>query len=566
MPFRPEYPGERPTLGWHVLEWVAEYLIVPDGATDGEPLVFTREQAEFVLKLYEVDRRFDGPAIRGRTLTNGRLIRRAVLSRPKGWGKSPLVGALCLVEALGPVVLEGWDANGRPVGVPWISLGFKPKVQIVAVSEDQTVNTWEPTLDMARRGPVYDNFDIEPMDTFINVPRGIVEAVTSSGTSREGFRPVFSACDQTESWTKSNGGRKLIATIRRNLGKVQGCSVETPNAFEPGDPETASVAQRSFNAYQLQKEGRTKKETGLLFDHREAPPQTDPEDEDSLREGLAYAYGDSADVNGGWVNLDRVIGEYWDPDTDPNDGRRYYLNQITNATDAWVTQIEWRACLYEYLEDFDPLEDGDVITLGFDGSQGRKKGKADATALIGCRVWDGHLFTIRVWEQPDGRAGRKWTVPVDEVDAEVRDAFKKYKVVGFLADPSGWTSNVATWEAKYGRRLRVRSTQQAPIAAWPRQKDSRVVEYVKRLHDAIVNIECSHDGSGALTRHVLNARRRETRQGYLLYKAFPDSPDKIDAAYAAVLAWRARLLAVSKGIGKKRPAKTAKARVTVLRD
>jgi hypothetical protein len=39
-----------------------------------------------------------------------------------------------------------------------------------------------------------------------------------------------------------------------------------------------------------------------------------------------------------------------------------------------------------------------------------------------------------------------------------------------------------------------------------------------------------------LTRHVLNARRRQIRTGYLLYKRYPDLPDEIDAAYAVVMA------------------------------
>jgi hypothetical protein len=50
----------------------------------------------------------------------------------------------------------------------------------------------------------------------------------------------------------------------------------------------------------------------------------------------------------------------------------------------------------------------------------------------------------------------------------------------------------------------------------------------------------------------LNARRRQVRAGYLLYKAYPESPDKIDAAYAAVMAWKARLDAVSAGLGTRR--------------
>lgn len=56
--------------------------------------------------------------------------------------------------------------------------------------------------------------------------------------------------------------------------------------------------------------------------------------------------------------------------------------------------------------------------------------------------------------------------------------------------------------------------------------------------------------SPALIRHLLNARRRTTRNGYLLYKSYPDSPDKIDAAYAAVLAYRAYLDALAAGVGK----------------
>jgi hypothetical protein len=153
MPWRgPAYEGELPTLGYEVLDWITEYLIVPDGPSAGEPLVLTPEQAQFVLNFYAIDPAFTGPAVRGRALTNGRRTRRAVLSRPKGWGKSPLLAALCLAEALAPVVPDGWNEAGEPVARPWTTLGFKAKVQIVAVSEDQTVNTWDPLLEMARNG------------------------------------------------------------------------------------------------------------------------------------------------------------------------------------------------------------------------------------------------------------------------------------------------------------------------------------------------------------------------------------------------------------------------------
>lgn len=544
MPWRgPAYEGELPTLGYQALDWMAEYLIVPDGPAAGEPLILTDEQALFVLRFYAIDPAFEGPAIRGRSLRNGRRVRRAVLSRAKGWGKSPLLAGIGLLEALGPVVPDGWDADGEPVGRPWTTLGFKAKVQVIAVSEDQTTNTWDPLLEMARNGRVQEAYPIEPMDSFVAGPRMRIEYTTSAAVSREGFRPVCALMDQTESWVKTNGGIKLAAAVRRNLAKVQGSSIESPNAYVPG---LDSVAEASHTAAMLQAEERTKGAAGgILLDHREAPPDTDPADEASLREGLAVAYGDSADVNGGWVGTDRLVEDYWDPDTAPADARRFYLNQIHAAEDSWISQPEWAG---RYLDDV--VADRTVITLGFDGSRARARGVTDATALIGCRVSDGHLFDLGVWEQPDGPAGDGWQVPTVEVEAAVRHAFDRFRVVAFFADPAKWESFVAGWEAKYVKQLKAKSTAQHPIQWWMTGgRVGLIVRALEQFHGAVIDGELTHDGSFALTRHVLNARRRPSRAGLQIGKEHPDSPNKIDAAIAAVLAWQARLAAIAAGVG-----------------
>src|SRR5699024_5959490 len=114
-----------------------------------------------------------------------------------------------------------------------------------------------------------------------------------------------------------------------------------------------------------------------------------------------------------------------------------------------------------------------------------------------------------------------------EVDATVRDTFKRYRVVGFYADPSGWTGQVAQWEADFGRKLRVKASRDQPIAAWPRGKGLRVGEQVEKLRQAIVAKEVTMSDSPQLMGHLLNARRRTTRTGYLLYKDYPESPAKI---------------------------------------
>src|SRR5882672_9417994 len=103
MPWRPSEPGEVPTLGYLALDWIVDYLAAPD-RTEYEPYEPTREQAEFILAFYELD-----------PVACKRIVRRGVIGRPRGWGKSPFLAALACLEALGPVRPAGWDAYGQPV-------------------------------------------------------------------------------------------------------------------------------------------------------------------------------------------------------------------------------------------------------------------------------------------------------------------------------------------------------------------------------------------------------------------------------------------------------------------
>ncbi len=223
IPWKPSVPGEIPTLGYEVLDWISDMLAAPDRA-DYEPFVPYREQEDFILRWYALD-----------PVTGRRTYNRGVLGRPRGWGKSPLLAALACVEALGPVVPAGWDANGQPVGRPWADLRT-PLVQLAAVSEDQTRNTWAPVLEMLREeAPVHDHVrGLDPMESFVALPnRGRMEQVTSSARTIKGARAVFAVLDQSEEWVASNGGIRLANTMRANAAKVGGTTLESPNAFIP---------------------------------------------------------------------------------------------------------------------------------------------------------------------------------------------------------------------------------------------------------------------------------------------------------------------------------------------
>ena len=565
MPWKPDFEGEYPTLGWIALDWITEHLARPE-LQEYEPLVLTREQAEFVLRFYELH-----------PITGQLLIRRGLLSRPRGWGKSPITAALACVEALAPVYPAGWDADGKPVGKPW-STFRKPLVEIAAVSEDQVdTNTWSPLVDMlgfTAGAPVLDAYPgLEPMKTAVVLPYGRIQKRTAEAKSAKGAPAHFVVADQTESWTKGNGGHALYKTLKNNTIKRGGRMLESPNAYTPGED---SVAEGMMSAFARASEGKERLEVGLLVDHREAPPDTDLFQRESLIAGLTYAYGDSADVefcaihnppcrNPGWVPLEQMADAVDDPDTDYQLYRSDFLNQITHASDAWMSQPVWRAVA----DASKVVADRDTVVLGFDGSRGRAKGKPDATALIGCRVNDGHIFQIAVWEAGDlpshgsdahRKAGcscwRCWEPPITEIEAEIAGAFSKYRVVAFYADPGkDWRSHVNAWEAKYVDKLvengGIKAGPNHPFEWWMTGGRSGLVERaIEQLEGAIRNKDITHDGSSTLTRHVLNARRRLSHSKLALAKENDYSPNKIDAAVAAVLAYQARLDALSRVVEK----------------
>lgn len=549
MPWVPQFEGDFPTLGWHVADEMAEYLGRPDAGDDDifEPFILTVEQQEFLNELYRID------PVSGR-----RLIHRASLIRPRGWGKSPFVAAIMIAEGIFDVVPDGWDSEGQPVGKPWSKVRT-PYVAIAAVSEEQTKNTWEPLLEMLRQGSAVDEFGLDPMDSFVALERGRIVPITSSATTIKGFKAVAASLDQTETWVKSNGGVKLAQTLRNNATKLGGVTIETPNAYVLGERSVAEASFGFWDDIQSGKYENLEDVRSIYFDHHPAPADTQVDDMGSLVHGLRVAYGDSAKhpegcllhdppCAPGWFDVHRGALDFFDTSNDVAVMRADFLNQVDAARDAYVSDPEIRACVDAGKDKV--ITRTEPITLGFDGSEGRKdKGIADSTVLIGYSVTQRHFFKLGIWEQPDGPAGKGWRPPKLEIEQTVAKAFKDYNVVGFYADPSaGWAGEVKQWEASHHKRLKAKMTVNEPIR-W-RQKDiSRTCDTFDQLYSAIRQVEVTFDGDPAIIRHFLNARRDPRRSGYVLKKA-DDNQDygKIDATYGAAFAFAAGNDALGKGV------------------
>lgn len=515
-------PAENRTLGWQVLEWCDYYMRQPDGPKAGEPFVFSDEQVSFLLWFYAID-------------DTGRfLYQSGVLRRPKGWGKSPFLSAMALVELLGPCRFGGWSATGNPVAVPHPL----PWVQLAAVSEAQTTNVMAPILAMLTESPAIDDYQVDPKSSRILVglggAGGRLVPVTAGSRSLEGARPSFVVMDETHHWVSANGGHHMAEVIRRNLGKSRdgsGRSIEATNAHAPGED---SVAERSFEAMLAQVESKTRT-AGLLYDSSEAPPDTDLADEENLRAGLSIAYGDSAS----WIDLDRVVNEVWDPRTPTDVARRFYLNQVVAASDSWASPMDIDACT-----DHGAMPPrGATIAIGFDGSK-----NDDATALVGATVDGETVFEIEVWEKPEGPEGEGWEVPRDRVDDMVAHVFANYHVAAFYADLHPWQSYVDKWAETYGDGLTAKASGlRHPIAfdMRSRTKDATLAAeaFLAETEERRLIVV-----GETLNRHLKNAKRWPNQWGVSFGKESRESKRKVDAAWAAVLARAARAAAIAKGV------------------
>lgn len=500
------------TLGWEVIRWAGKYLKHANGPRAGLPFRFSDSQALFLLHYYSL-------TVEGRWVYD-----RAARRWPKGSGKSPFAAVQSLAEFLGPVRFKCWDDNA-----PGGCFGQRQPlahVQIAATTLDQTANTMKQVRAMAPKGSrVARDYHLDVGMLRYNAPDGsLLEVITSSAAAAEGAEVTHCTADETEHWTPNRGGQALMEVIERNLSKSGSRLVETANAWQPGE---MSVAESTWDMFCAQREGRTRGEARVLYDAR-VPAGVNLADQAELMAGLEFAYGDAAIDAGGWVDLRTQMNFILNGKTKADTARRFYLNQPTASVDAWTTAHEWA----ELTDATRVVNDGEEIALFFDGSLSR-----DATALIGCCLSDGHVFTLGVWEPDPGDPDD--TVPVASVDLAVGQAFERHEVLGFFADVREWESFAkVTWPERYAEQLVVHAVpngKEPQSIAWDmRGQTDAFTKATELCLDELEQGRFTHDGDERVARHVVNARRRPNRSGIAIGKESRDSPKKIDAAVCVI--------------------------------
>jgi phage terminase large subunit-like protein len=303
-------------------------------------------------------------------------------------------------------------------------------------------------------------------------------------------------------------------------------ALETTTAPAPGD---RSIAEDTMEYAQQVADGRIK-DSKLFFFHRQASDQHDLETQKGLRAAIVEASGPVAD----WSDITGILEQWQDPRADTAFLERVWLNRPVQASAVAFDVLAWEKCARP---DGPPAAER-LITLGFDGARFR-----DATALVGADVEAGYLFMLGLWERP--AHVDEWEVPVADVRAAVDAAFAQWNVWRMYADPPYWEETVNHWAGKYGEDR---------VVEWWTNRPKAIGHACRAFAGATLAGELAHDGDVGLTRHVGNAARKslrarddEDRPLWAIQKQRPDSPRKIDAAMAAVLAWEARGDAIASG-------------------
>jgi hypothetical protein len=138
-----------------------------------------------------------------------------------------------------------------------------------------------------------------------------------------------------------------------------------------------------------------------------------------------------------------------------NASRRYRLGQCVGVDDAWLPDGAWADCADATVT----IPDGAEVVLAFDGSC-----NGDTTVLVVATVDQRpHIDLVELWEPGGGQ------VPIVDVEAAIRQACRRWRVLEIAADPFRWARSLQLLD---GEGLPILEYPQAQAGWHPRPRNS----------------------------------------------------------------------------------------------
>lgn len=523
------------------LDWIERHCVIPDGFRNGQPFTLYGYQALYLQHFYLVKAGVPWVPINP-IKAPAFVYRRGLLVGPQKLGKDPMEAAQICLEGVGPALFGGYAGRdegyvcrdhgcscgweypydpGEPKGMLWPTA----LVQVTAFSEKATDNTYDALRPMIELGPL-SSLIPKTGEDFIRLPNGgRIDTVTSESRSRLGNRITFASQGELGIWDHPTGMDKVADTQWRGLAGMGGRASATTNAWDPAQKSVAQV---------MYEQG----DEDVYVQFTQPPGNLSFTNKDERRRILKAVYPPDTLTPKGHVDLDAIEAEAASlVKKDPAQAARFFGNKIVTGSgkafdiDVWNSRRTAHGCNRPNSDSVRSL-----ITLGFDGSK-----SGDHTALIATCVMCGWQWPLGIWD-PAEFGG---SIPVDDVNIAVDDAFAKHTVWRFYYDPPYWRDEGAAWSGKYG---------EDKVKPWETARNRPMAAAVRNYHTAITDGTLTHSGDPRYTAHVGNAHKRalldKDEQGEHLWtvqKASASSALKIDAVPAGVLSWLARTEAVAAG-------------------
>ncbi len=195
-------------------------------------------------------------------------------------------------------------------------------------------------------------------------------------------------------------------------------------------------------------------------------------------------------------------------------------NFWASSQTSWLPTGAWDECAGDA-----EISYKDDIILGFDGSF-----SGDASVIVAATIpKDGEpvkVNLVKAWEKDLTIHDDNWRVDIAEVEQAILDYCQSHPNVKEVAcDPFRWQ-----------RSMEVLMEKGVPIVEYPSTSARRMVPACAKFYDAVMEKRIVHDGDGLLARHLSNAVTKIDQLGVRIVKDQRNSPRKIDAAVAAVIA------------------------------
>lgn len=342
-----EFVVDFPTLGDLQDGWIKAHCKVPDGFARAQPFEMADWQFWVTANHYRV--RDGAKWLPRRPLLNQAFVnRRSQVVAPQKTGKGPWAATVTAIEAVGPSIFGGWakrgdvydcSDSGCSCGWTWDYEAGEPKgirhpsplIQLTATSQEQVDNIYRPLTAMIRMGPLKELMKVR--ENFIRIVGNSddpdmdrIDAVTSSALSRVGNPISFAFQDESGLYTKANKMRKVAETQRRGAAGMGGRTIETTNAWDPGEE---SVAQTTF-------EGKAK-DVFKFFRH--PPANLSYKNKRERHQIHKFVYEGSW-----WVDLDSIEAEAAELlERDPTQAERFFGNRLVQGLGSWLPLGLWEA-------------------------------------------------------------------------------------------------------------------------------------------------------------------------------------------------------------------------------